>query len=638
MSQLIETKFVVETITGGRIKVPATLNFTDDGYIEFIKSPFKLKDDIKSMKGSKWLGYDEENPRKIWRVKDCLRNRIQLQFLMNQNPFEFFDREIKRHTYIRPLMSHQKDLSDGGLTYHYQIWGAEPGTGKSLAGIEVMEKSDRPRWMWVAPKTGLMAIEREFKKWDLSHFVEVETLTYEGLVKRMKNWQGQAPHGVIFDESSRLKNPNAQRSQAAQALADGIRTDHGMEGYVILLSGTPSPKTPLDWWSQGEIAYPGWLKEGHLSSFEKRLAFIVNKEGLSGVYPHRIGWKDNEAKCNICGQIFEDGPHDAFSAATESDSHTFQPSTNEVAYLYERLKGLVVIKTKKDCLELPDKIYRLVHCEPTPTTLRVAKALVDAAPNAITGLTKLRELSDGFQYQEKIVGKTICPVCKDGKVDIWVDPDDDEKTFMMIDFMDPDYVATLKKVTWPCGTCGGSMEVDKVERITREVPCPKEPALVDLLEENEEIGRLVVFAGFTGSVDRVVGICMKQGWDVVRFDQGSASIWSKDGKQLAGDPLDYWADLENNLRVAFVAHPKSGGLALTLTQARMAVYWSNSYEAESRSQSEDRIHRISMDINKGAQIVDLIHLPSDLRVLELLKKNRRLELMTMGEVMEGVNL
>ena len=57
-------------------------------------------------------------------------------------------------------------------------------------------------------------------------------------------------------------------------------------------------------------------------------------------------------------------------------------------------------------------------------------------------------------------------------------------------------------------------------RVTREVPCPKEAALKMLLDENEETGRIVVFAGFTGSVDRVVNLCLKEKWDVVRCDQG----------------------------------------------------------------------------------------------------------------------
>ena len=81
-----------------------------------------------------------------------------------------------------------------------------------------------------------------------------------------------------------------------------------------------------------------------------------------------------------------------------------------------------------------------------------------------------------------------------------------------------------------------------------------------------------------------------------------------------------------------MAHPKSGGFGLTLTEARMAIYYSNSWESESRSQSEDRIHRLGLDENLGATIVDLIHLPTDEAVLERLKQNRRLELMTMGDV------
>ena len=104
------------------------------------------------------------------------------------------------------------------------------------------------------------------------------------------------------------------------------------------------------------------------------------------------------------------------------------------------------------------------------------------------------------------------------------------------------------------------------------------------------------------------------------------------------EALDYWADLEGNPRVAFVAHPESGGMSLTLVEARMAVYWSNSFKPEYRVQSEDRIHRKGMDENLGCTIVDLVHLPTDERVLEIIRENRKLELMTMGEIMEDVNL
>jgi SNF2 family DNA or RNA helicase len=231
------------------------------------------------------------------------------------------------------------------------------------------------------------------------------------------------------------------------------------------------------------------------------------------------------------------------------------------------------------------------------------------------------------------VGKTVCPVCNGtGKNDYWVDPEDTEKAFTMVEMLDPVYVATLEKQEWTCASCDGTGEVDKIERTVKEVPCPKEEALISLLEENEETGRMVVFAAFTGSIDKVTGICLKNGWDVVRVDGRGWLVYTKDG-QVNAQPLDYWADMVNNPRVVFVAHPKSGGMGLTLVEARMAVYYSNSFDPESRTQSEDRIHRIGLDINKGATIVDLIHLPTDTRVLEVLKDNRRLELMSMGDVL-----
>ena len=53
-------------------------------------------------------------------------------------------------------------------------------------------------------------------------------------------------------------------------------------------------------------------------------------------------------------------------------------------------------------------------------------------------------------------------------------------------------------------------------------------------------------------------------------------------------------------------------------------------------QSEDRIHRIGMDENLGCVIVDLIHLPTDERVVDIIRDNRKLELMTMGKITEGI--
>jgi len=647
--EIIDVKLTTRTKSGTLIRSPAKICY-NAGRIEFIKSPFSLKDEIKAMKGSHWCGYDEE-PRQIWTVDDCQRNRFQLAFLMGEDVYEWFDRELIEHDYsdtrlhgeIADLMIHQKHLADSGLTYHYQIWGAEMGVGKTLSAQKVIEKGGIKEWWWVGPKTSLPNIRREFRKWGFNFDgpVHVELMTYEEVTRRMDEWKPGdfLPEGVIFDESSRLKGATSQRSRAAQMLADLIREAHGFDGYVIEMSGTPSPKSPVDWWSQCEIAWPGFLKEGSPKALEQRTAFLVKVEYESGTFPKRVGWKDDEHKCATCGQLELEGPHELDGIVDPGDYHPFAKSVNEVALMHDRLSGLVVIKHKKDCLTLPDKRYRKVICKPSSSVLRVASALASAAPNTITGLTWLRELSDGFQYKDIKDGKTPCPHCPNhsGKVDEWFQKTDETRTYSAIDMLDAKKVAGLEKRQIDCPRCEGKGEVDKIVRITKEVPCPKDKALKADLEKCEETGRIVIFAGFTGSVDRIAGLCRKEGWAVVRCDGRGFEVTTMEKNEVTvlanggDDALAFWANIEANPRVAFVAHPESGGMSLTLVESRMAIFWSNSFKPEYRSQAEDRIHRKGMDENLGCEIVDYVHLPSDARVIQVIGENRKLELMTMGE-------
>lgn len=663
MSTIIDTKFLVET-EKGLYKMPVQYAVTDNGRIEFLKSPFALKDDIKSMKGSKWHGFLEGDKRKIWSVEDCQRNRMQLTWLEGGNPYEWFDRDIIRHDYPQfgspgfgmfDLMQQQRLMADTALTYHYQIWGAEMGTGKTLSAIATMLMSGQKGWWWVGPKSSLYGIKQEFAKWGLPEGFVTDMMSYEGMMQRMREWKKgtPAPIGIIFDESQNLKTPTAQRTQCAQRIADAIRAEHGMEGFVILMTGTPSPKSPGDWWAPCEIAWPGFIKEGDLASFEKRLGFYRLRDDLAGqAFNMRVAWRDDENRCDECGYYFEEGHHlrddgGVVEKDLTYDVHNFRPSENEVAALYERLEGLVTIVHKKDCLDLPEKVYKEIVCEPSPSLMRVANALSKSAPNVITGLTHLRELSDGFQYREVEDGYEDCPACEDGTEVVYINPDEPNSTLRDVDMLSEEFVANLEKVTQDCQRCKGTQKVVKYKRITREVPCPKEQAVVDLLDQNLEQKRIVFFAGFTGSLDRVTKICQREGWDTMRVDGRGWKIErltgepNEDGSPKTErirleNPMDYWIGNPER-KIAFVAHPKSGGVALTLCPQKnrpgavMSVFYSNDFNPASRSQAEDRIHRTGMDENKGAMIVDLFHLPTDRRVLEVLRQNRKLEKMTMGD-------
>jgi SNF2 family DNA or RNA helicase len=201
--------------------------------------------------------------------------------------------------------------------------------------------------------------------------------------------------------------------------------------------------------------------------------------------------------------------------------------------------------------------------------------------------------------------------------------------------LDEEYTKSLIEAYEDCPRCHGTRQVNKKERVAKEIPCPKEEALKRRLAQCEETGRVVIFSGFQGSVDRIRKILFKEGWDVVQCDGRGWVVYDKTGKIIkTNKPLHFWADLEHHEKVAFNAHPASGGLSLNLTEARMEIFWSNDFNPESRSQAEDRIHRKGMDTNLGCKIVDLFHLPSDEKVRNVLKENRKLELMTMGELLK----
>ena len=648
MSNIVDCKLKYQSSSGKRLKAPARLEYKE-GRIIFRKSPFGMKDEIKAMAGAKWHGFDPK-PKKHWSVTDNFRNQFQLNWMMGHNVYEWFERPVPELQYrdyyrkgnLETVMPHQFDMANCGLANHFQIWGAEMGTGKTLSAQMVIENANIDYWYWVGPKTSLPNIQNEFAIWGYDPTVAtIEYMTYERLVRIMDEYKegNPLPGGVIFDESSRCKTCTSQRSMAAQKLADTMRAKYMWDAYVILMSGTPSPKKPTDWWSQCEIAWPGFLREGSVKALEKRLAFQVQKTFDSGTFWTTVGWRDDKNKCKQCGLTYEEGDHERDFDNMDVEVHKFVPSKNEVAFMHRRLNGLVIIKHKKDCLTLPEKRYRKIECKPTSSLLRVGKTIVDSAPNAMTGMTKLRELSDGFQYRDVPDGMKPCDHCPEscGKVDEWFDPEDAYKCFEAIDMLDEELVSRLEKRTVVCPKCQGGGEIKKTKRIVKRVPCPKEKALKGLLGECEETGRIVIFAGFTGSVDNCVEICHKEGWAVVRCDGRGFQVTGPDGSVLTGaDPLEFWANMENK-SVAFVAHPESGGMSLTLVEARMAVYWSNSFKPEYRVQSEDRIHRKGMDENLGCVIVDLIHLPTDERVVDIIRENRKLELMTMGRITEGID-
>ena len=600
----------------------------------FLKAPYHvdLIEEIKCLEGPKWHGFDKFNPRKQWSIANSQHNLFRLEYLSwlcnkipEKNPYRNFEKSLKEYIDCgRKLYKHQINIQRFENTRRYCIVAAEMGCGKTLPTIELMEIMGTEDWIWVGPKSALIAVQSEFEKWKARYWPRA-FLTYEALKKWLANYnpKSKAPIGVVFDESQRIKTATSQRGQAAAYLADNIRTDWGESGSVILLTGTPAPKSPLDWQHQCRVAWPGFLREGNPAKFRDRLGVFFKTEDMS--YSKLLAWKDGP-KCEKCGKSKEDTAHDFQNPLSiiNNTYHEYKECENEVAKLYKRMDGLVTVIFKKDVLaELPDKQYRIIRVEPTQQTLRLVDMIAGLSKTTIQALTLLRELSDGFQYQESEIGWLPCPQCQGNKIESnYVDNEGNISPVKNEQFKE--------EITLPCHICSGVGEITKTQREAKYIGSPKEQIILDLMEEYED--RHICYAGFTGSIDICVNIYRKQNWDVVRVDGRGWQYFGNDPTIRTSQQMyALFQNKNKDNKVAFVAHPKTGGIGLTLTASPMALYYSNDFNGEARAQSEDRGHRPGMDMNKGFTIIDIFHLPSDEKVYQNLKQKRKLELMTLGE-------
>ena len=618
----------------------------------FVSFPFNraLIAAIKQMEGAKWHGFDDP-PLKKWSILDSERNWFQLRWLQwrafprkfreenpHLNPYARYDTQLQPYEPIsgRPLYEHQKEMVAQALERHYCILACEMGTGKTLVAIEASENvdlTDGSEIWYIGPRSGIKAVTLDLQKWNAK--TNWEMFTYEGLVSKLKREAEitQPPKMVIFDESSKVKTPTAQRSQAAKHLADAVRDTWGDDGYVIEMTGTPAPKTPLDWWNQCEVACPGFLIEPNQGKMKTRMCHVEMRQSLTGgQYPHIVTWYDDENKCKVCGE-YHDG----------SEDHPFEKSVNEVALLYERMRGLVMVKFAKDCLDLPELRFEKIQLTPSVQTLRAAKAITKNAPRAITGLTLCRELSDGFQYTEEKVGMQECPLCHGDKVIQAMMPEQE------YDINNPTPTNTemgFVESEETCFNCGGTGEVPIYRRSTEAVDSPKDQYLINELDLHEDDGRYIVWGGFTGTIDKIVDLVVQQGWCVLRVDgRGYHAFGPNEYSNIDPDELLIAMDTSHPRydelrkkysRICFVGHPRAGGMALTLTASRTSLFYSNDYNGEARMQAVKRGHRAGM-LNRAHTIKDLIHLRTDQLILDNLEKKVRMQNITLGELDSYLN-
>lgn len=328
----------------------------------------------------------------------------------------------------------------------------------------------------------------------------------------------------IIDESSRIKNPGSKRTKKLLGLAP-------MAVSRRIASGTMMPNGPPDLFSQMEFLSPGNKLLGTTSyrSFVAEYAELLPR--THGTMKHII-----EGMARRKNKKVKDIPDTWIPQLIA----TYPDGTSRWKNL-ERLQALlkphVFRVLKKDCLDLPDKIYQTYGFVLTPSQRAVYNTAEKQLRyerdtgqldifNALVKIMKLRQIVSGF-------------IMLDGEATILPQLDTNPRMKMFLE-------------------------------------------LVDDLDTS-----FIVWATFRAEIAQIATALKELNISAVQYHGG---VKTKD-REIAVDSFQS-GDVQ-----AFIGQAQSGGLGLTLTAAETAIYYSNDYNSETRLQSEDRCHRIGTKHN-----------------------------------------
>ena len=227
---------------------------------------------------------------------------------------------------------------------------------------------------------------------------------------------------------------------------------------------------------------------------------------------------------------------------------------------------------KKDCLDLPEKIYTARYVGMTPEQLKMynqireyAMVMLDngemsTAPAVITQMLRLQQIMSGH-----------------------IKTDEGEMIYFP------------------------SKRMDALEEIV-----------------NEHDGKAIIWSRFRYDIIQITEMLNK------KFGEGCAVSYFGDTSDddRAAAVLNF--QNPNHPIKFFVGNPATAGYGLTLTEANLVVYYANDFNLETRIQSEDRAHRIGQKNN--VTYVDLICEGSiDEKIVEALRDKINIGARVLGE-------
>jgi SNF2 family DNA or RNA helicase len=301
---------------------------------------------------------------------------------------------------------------------------------------------------------------------------------------------------MVVDESTCIKNYKAMRAKTVVEL--GRRA-----GFRRVLSGTPITRSPLDMWGQALFLSPRALRFGTFTEFRAEYA-VIEKQ---------------------------------FRGAGGKDSFPTIAGYQNLDKLNRVICEFSSIKERRDCVDLPPKIYKKTAVPLTDKQAELYRQMRDEA---------IAELGDGT-IVEAVNALGI--------------------------------IARLDQIA-----CGQIKRPDGTFEI---VESNRPDALVASIEQSEK--RQIVWCSYRGLNEHL--------FDRLRDEFGTKAV----GRYYGGVPDDErervvasFQDPDAEIRY-ILANQSSMGYGRTLTMGKVNHYFCNGYNLEHRLQSEDRTMRIGQD-------------------------------------------
>ena len=339
---------------------------------------------------------------------------------------------------------------------------------------------------------------------------------------------------VLFavDESTTIKSPSASRTKNIVRLSKYAQ-------YRRILTGSPVTRSPLDLYTQCEFLDPELLGYSSYYSFRARYAEMLNRTAGGRTFKQVIGYKNLE----------------------------------ELNKMLLEFSSRVL---KKDCLDLPDKIYLTRNIELTPEQAKAYKEMKDYA------ITQL--------YDEEKGGQQVSAT------------------------------SVLTKMLRLHQLSCGFMTTDDKENI--EIKSKRLDELMNILDEVE--GKAIIWANYRHDIHRIL--------EAIRKAHGDDSVGAYYGDVNDFDRrlyLKQFQDLKSPLRF-IVGNTQTGGYGINLTAASTVIYYSNNFDLEKRLQSEDRAHRIGQ-VNKVTYIDIVCKGTVDEKIVKSLLAKQNIAAEVLGE-------